>query len=112
MKVVEALELIGRVGLVESAGGNLKLKFPEGERTALRPAIETLRAGKVEALALLAGPLHEQRVTANSTQPAQSEVDRACQILNAEGVRIMRLDGRFVIGVWSDLDGPEIRAAP
>jgi hypothetical protein len=54
VKVAEALELIRRVGVAENRGGNLKLKFPERERTALQPAIDTLRSGKAEALALLA----------------------------------------------------------
>jgi hypothetical protein len=32
-------------------------------------------------------------------------------ILNRTGVRIMALESETAIGVWSDLDGPEIRAA-
>jgi hypothetical protein len=32
-------------------------------------------------------------------------------VLNRAGVRIMRLDGAFTIGVWSDLDGPDVRTA-
>ena len=54
MKVAEALELIRRVGAVERSEGNLKLKFPKREHAALQPAIDTLRSGKTEALALLA----------------------------------------------------------
>lgn len=59
MKVAEALEVIRRVGVVESSEGKLKLKFPERERTALQPAIDALRRGKTEALALLAEPLKD-----------------------------------------------------
>jgi hypothetical protein len=54
VRVAEALELIRRVGAVEISEGKLKLKFPEKERTALQPAIDVLRSGKMEALALLA----------------------------------------------------------
>lgn len=47
------------------------------------------------------------------------EIDRATALLNLMGVRIMKLkrifpragDGVFAVGVWADLDGPEIRAA-
>jgi hypothetical protein len=59
VKVAEALEVIRRVGVVESFEGKLKLKFPEKERTALQPAIDALRSGKTEALALLAEPLKD-----------------------------------------------------
>jgi hypothetical protein len=96
--VAEALETIRRVGAVENHGGKLKLRFPESERAALRPAIETLRSGKAEAIAMLAGP-----------DPA--ELARASDVLNRAGVRIMRLESAPTIGVWSDFDGPELRAA-
>jgi len=36
---------------------------------------------------------------------------RASAVLNRGGVRIMQLDGATTIGIWSDLDGPEIRKA-
>jgi len=42
--------------------------------------------------------------------PEPAELAHACGVLNRAGVRIMRLDG-FKFGVWSDLAGPEIRAA-
>jgi hypothetical protein len=67
VKIAEALDIIRRVGAVESSEGKLKLKFPESERAALQPAIDALRSGKKEALALLAEPLkghnlgHEER---------------------------------------------------
>jgi hypothetical protein len=51
--VAEALKAIQHVGAVESHSGKLKLRFPESERAALQPAIETLRSGKAEAIALL-----------------------------------------------------------
>jgi len=43
--------------------------------------------------------------------PDPAEWGRACGVLNRTGVRIMALDGGATIGVWSDLDGPEVRAA-
>jgi|HubBroStandDraft_3_1064219.scaffolds.fasta_scaffold01978_2 hypothetical protein len=39
------------------------------------------------------------------------ELSVASDVLNRTGVRILRLDGRFIVGVWSDLDGPEVRVA-
>jgi hypothetical protein len=45
--------------------------------------------------------------------PAKAaDLRHASAVLNWAGVRIMTLeDGGTAIGVWSDLDGPEIRAA-
>jgi len=73
MKVAEALEVIRRVGVVESAQGKLKLKFPEAARTELQPAIDTLRSCKAEALALLAQSHTHGTPTAISTGPAATE---------------------------------------
>ena len=44
-------------------------------------------------------------------QPDAAELARASAILNRAGVRLMQLDGVNIIGVWSDLDGPKVRAA-
>lgn len=62
MRVAEALEVIRLVGAVESSKGKLKLSFPEKDRAALGPAIEALRSGKTEALALLAQPREDHNV--------------------------------------------------
>ncbi len=43
--------------------------------------------------------------------PDPAELARASAVLNGAGVRIMALDAGATIGVWSDLDGPEVRAA-
>ena len=40
-----------------------------------------------------------------------ADLARASNLLNRRGVRIMALADGVTIGVWSDLDGPEIRAA-
>jgi hypothetical protein len=45
-----------------------------------------------------------------STQATSPKVE-ACRTLNRTGVRIIALESATLIGVWSDLDGPEIRAA-
>ena len=44
-------------------------------------------------------------------EPAPAVLARASAVLNRAGVRIMQLDGVPTIGIWSDLDGPEIRRA-
>lgn len=43
--------------------------------------------------------------------PDPAELARASGVLNRSGVRIMAIEGGATIGVWSDLDGPEVRAA-
>jgi hypothetical protein len=98
MTVSEAIGEVQRVGVVEVSGGNLRLKFPESMRAALQPAIDTLRTGKAEALARLA-------------EMNLAELARGSAVLKRAGVRIMALAGGATIGVWSDLDGPEVRAA-
>jgi hypothetical protein len=45
------------------------------------------------------------------TGPDPAELARASAVLNRAGVRIMALEGGATIGLWSDLDGPEVRAA-
>ena len=44
-------------------------------------------------------------------EPQSPQVIQARALLNRTGVRIMQLDGVTSIGVWSDLQAPEIRAA-
>ena len=48
---------------------------------------------------------------AMKSEPDPAELARASAVLNRAGVRVLALEGRPAIGVWSDLDGPEIRAA-
>jgi len=43
--------------------------------------------------------------------PDPAELARASALLNRAGVRIMALEGGATIGLWSDSDGPEVRAA-
>ena len=43
--------------------------------------------------------------------PDPAELVRASGVLTRAGVRIMALEGGTTIGVWSDLDGAEVRAA-
>jgi hypothetical protein len=38
-------------------------------------------------------------------------LDQATAVLNASGTRIVLLSSVATIGVWNDLDGPEVRAA-
>lgn len=40
-----------------------------------------------------------------------AELAHASAVLNRTGVRLMQLDGVTTIGIWSDLDGPELRKA-
>lgn len=40
-----------------------------------------------------------------------AELTRAGRVLQLNGVRLLVLDGVPTIGLWSDLDGPHIRAA-
>ena len=98
MTVAEALATIRRVGAVEVSRGKIKLILPDAAVPKLGTEIATLRAHKAEALALLA-------------KPEPGELANASTVLRRAGVRIMALEGGATIGVWSDLDGPKVRAA-
>src|SRR5215831_8704783 len=54
MRVAEALAELRRTGTVRSVSGKLKIHLPETPDEVLQRAIETLRQGKAEAIALLA----------------------------------------------------------
>jgi hypothetical protein len=51
-------------------------------------------------------PAESPKIEADS-----AELARASEVLNRAGVRIMSLEGGVTMGVWSDLDAMEIRAA-
>lgn len=40
-----------------------------------------------------------------------AELTRAGNVLAVNGVRLLTIDGVATVGLWSDLDGPHIRAA-
>ena len=44
-------------------------------------------------------------------EPSEEEVRAAGKVLSRAGVRLMELEGGTTVGLWSDLDGPEVRAA-
>ena len=44
-------------------------------------------------------------------EPSEAEIAAAMRLLNGAGVRLMALEGGVTVGVWSDLDRPELRAA-
>jgi len=44
-------------------------------------------------------------------KPTPKELAHASAVLAKAGIRLMRIDGMDVVGIWSDLDGPEARAA-
>jgi hypothetical protein len=41
----------------------------------------------------------------------ESEINHAMRLLNLAGCRIIAEDCGFLIGIWDDLDGPELRRA-
>jgi hypothetical protein len=43
--------------------------------------------------------------------PTPAQLAHASAVLTKAGIRLMRIDGVDMVGIWSDLDGPEIRAA-
>jgi hypothetical protein len=43
--------------------------------------------------------------------PSPEELAQASAVLAQAGIRLMRINGVDYIGVWSDLDGPRVRAA-
>jgi len=54
-------------------------------------------------------PAAESPKSHDESDPA--DLAHASAVLNQAGVRMMHLDGVPTIGIWSDLDGPDIRKA-
>jgi hypothetical protein len=57
--------------------------------------------------------LHTELQVADSAhdEPDPEQLAHASGVLAAAGVRLMELDGATTVGLWSDLDGPDVRAA-
>jgi hypothetical protein len=106
MTVAEALTKIRQTGTVKAVSGKLRIHIPASLEAVLHHAIEVLREGKAEALALLTA---DQPLPA--AEPTAEELAWASAIFAQTGVRLVNLDGRLHIGIWSDLDNPAIRAA-
>src|SRR5262249_49933995 len=47
----------------------------------------------------------------SGNESSRLDLESAPRLLNRRGVRLMEINGVLTAGVWSDLDGPEIRAA-
>jgi hypothetical protein len=75
---------------------------------------ETMEAVPEEyALAAAARPLESEdsAPTEMVSDPSPEELAHASAVLTKAGIRLMRIDGADHVGIWSDLDGPEVRAA-
>jgi hypothetical protein len=90
----------------------------EGASDILTPDVmEALRRNKAELLGLLEDPARIPVQVADAimaTGPAAatgSQVAVAKAVLSRTGVRIMALDDGQTVGIWSDLDSPDVRAA-
>jgi hypothetical protein len=49
--------------------------------------------------------------TASLETVTVSDLPTASAILNRTGARLMEIDGKITVGIWSDVDGPEVRTA-
>lgn len=89
MTVAAALESLQNVGTVQVSHGNIKLRFPEEKRAQLQPAIDVLRNGKAEAMALL----NAQR----SQEPRVADPELRGGGLKGHAVELWRREERFFI---------------
>lgn len=101
MTLEDAISEINRAGSIQVENGKLKLRFPEPEQTRLQPAIEILRQNREAALQAL-----------KTAQLSEQETEKGLAVLNRTGTRlIVFAAGDEAVGIWSDLDGPGLRAA-
>ena len=100
MTIHEAILAVRQVGSIVADAGRITLQIPPAAKAELGPAIETLRLDRTATIAAL-----------ESVDFGEAEIDHALTVVNRRGVRIMALADDVTIGVWSDLDGREIRAA-
>jgi hypothetical protein len=54
---------------------------------------------------------NEATAAVPSQKITEEQIDSARKVLNRVGMRYMCLEGKTVIGLWRDSDGPEVRAA-
>lgn len=59
----------------------------------------------------MSGCLDVARRIANSGESGDAASVDAMALLNLAACRLMLLDHSFTIGIWGDLDGPELRGA-
>jgi hypothetical protein len=108
----EALAVVRRFGTVEAVGGALKIRVPKGRLADLETAFEVLRNAKTEVLSVLAKSSAKTHLQpAEKPEPSVEELSYASAILGQAGVRLMRLESGDAVGIWSDLDSPDIRNA-
>lgn len=100
MTIPEAIFAVRQVGSIVADAGRITLQISPAAKAALGPAIETLRLDRTATIAAL-----------ESVDFGRTEIDHALAVVNRRGVRIMALADGVTVGVWSDLDGPEIRAS-
>jgi hypothetical protein len=79
------------------------------EKLLCGPPIEHDRSDRTTACVTSVTALDEAQTTTLDPDPALLAC--ASAVLSRAGVRLMRIDGADFVGVWSDLDGPEIRQA-
>jgi hypothetical protein len=72
-------------------------------------ALEPPRPSKPGSVGFEGSSTGESPVIGAALDPA--ELARAGAVLSRAGVRLMQLNGADAVGVWSDLDGPDVRAA-
>jgi hypothetical protein len=106
VNVAKALAELRQVGLVETFGGNLKLKFPEERRAALHSAIEALRSHKAEAIAVLA---HEraQRCDVQCESSARGTLE---SVLSGHAVELWSISSGRLFLVAGEQDARELIA--
>ena len=82
---------------------------PRARILADRAESEPTKTSKSDSVVFVGATSAESPEIEAGPDPAESA--RASGVLNRAGVRIMALESGATIGVWSDLDGPEVRAA-
>jgi hypothetical protein len=54
---------------------------------------------------------YDQPLSETEEEPSQEAIDQAGEVLSRVGMRLMELEEGTTVGLWSDLDGPEVRRA-
>jgi hypothetical protein len=127
MSAVEALKIAWAAGIAITLDGeDLVLQAPApppasllNELSTNKPEIvalllkgsrnmpETTGSGQVESASAVGGPASRS----GRPKPQPTDLARGSIILMQAGVRLMETDGATSIGIWSDLDGPNVRLA-
>jgi hypothetical protein len=106
MTVAEAFDQLRAVTPIRVEDGRVRYTITGEEKERLSDVLAVLRGNRETVYEIASQNSHLYGAATDSQVALEAR-----RILNRTGVRIMEIDGEMVVGIWSDLDGPDTRRA-